>query len=162
MGFTWTASNYSTQWSVSLLLVACVPKGGGTLESNCLFPAAGCDGSRPFRPPHKSATRSHFAGTPPPKVGAQTRVVKNPCRPPKSRRTAQMNIDHVHPEARVACVGRTNATCGIPPWVSLKSQNHYTTSIYVTSPHAWRTSTPTTTCFLIFSFACWHVAQSYQ
>ena len=55
-------------------------------------------------------------------------------RPPKSRRTAQMNIDHVHPEARVACVGRTNATCGIPPWVSLKSQNHYTTSIYVTSP----------------------------
>lgn len=110
------------------------PKGEAP-ESNRLFPGAGCDGSRPFRPPLNSATISHFAGTPPPRVGAQTGVGKNPSPPPKWRRITQMIIDHVHPEARVACVGRTNATCSIAPWVSLKSQNHYTTSIYVIRSH---------------------------
>lgn len=70
-----------------------------------------------------------------PKLVRRQGSLKIPADPPKWRRKAQMIIDHVHPEARVACVGRTNATCSIAPWVSLRSQNHYTTSIYVIRSH---------------------------
>ena len=121
---------------------------GEALESNRLFPGAGCDGSRPFRPPHNSATISHFAGTPPPKVGAQTGVVKNPSRPPEM--AAQSTNDHRSRASRGA-----GGVC----WTNKRHVQHSSLGFAEESkplhdlnlrhkvPHAWRTSTPTTTCF---------------